>query len=75
MVTLSDVWLTKSAFPQPEQGSALLYSYLNTAYLHNKDVCAENGLIPQAVPQMLDVRIRVTKYELEILYLKACRFP
>ena len=24
-----------------------------------EDVCAENGLIPQAVPQMLDVRFRV----------------
>ena len=40
-----------------------LHSYLNTASLHSKrkyeDVCAENGLILQAVPQMLDVRFRV----------------
>ena len=59
--------ILKSAVPKLSPNLTKMYSalhsYLNTASLHRKrkyeDVCAENGLIPQAVPQMLDIRFRV----------------
>ena len=59
--------MLKSAVPKLAPNLTKLYSalrsYLNTGSLHRRrkyeDVCAENGLIPQAIPQMLDVRFRV----------------
>ena len=59
--------ILKSAVPKLAPNLTKLYSalrsYLNTGSLHRRrkyeDVCAENGLIPQAIPQMLDVRFRV----------------
>ena len=59
--------ILKSAVPKLAPNLTKLYgalrTYLNSASLHRKrkyeDVCAENGLIPQAIPQMIDVRFRV----------------
>ena len=59
--------ILKSAVPKLAPNLTKLYSalrtYLNTGSLHRRrkyeGVCAENGLIPQAIPQMLDVRFRV----------------
>ena len=59
--------ILKSAVPKLSPNLTKLYgalrTYLSSGSLHRKrkyeDVCADNGLIPQSVPQMLDVRFRV----------------
>ena len=59
--------ILKSAVPKLSPNLTKLYSslrtYLHSGSLHRKrkyeEVCADSGLVPQAVPQMLDVRFRV----------------
>ena len=59
--------ILKSAVPKLFPNLTKLYSslrtYLSSGSLHRKrkyeDVCSDNGLVPKAIPKMLDVRFRV----------------